>query len=80
MASDWYAGRLAAKQQHDIRLWRNHAAYLENFLKKKNYVEEAQRLNIPAKLDNAWTTYHHVKSPEYLASLKGAIGLQPLAA
>ena len=31
-----YAARLAAKQRHDIQLWRKHATYLENFLKKKN--------------------------------------------
>jgi hypothetical protein len=33
--SDWYAARLAAKQEHDIQLWRNHATYLQNFLKKE---------------------------------------------
>jgi hypothetical protein len=80
MASDWYAARLAAKQEHDIRLWRDHANYLQNFLKKKNYVEEARRLGIPARLEAAWETYHKVKSPEYLAQLKGTIGLQPLSA
>ena len=51
LASDWYAARLAAKQRHDIQLWRNHATYLENFLKKKNYAEEAQRLGIREKLE-----------------------------
>ena len=79
MASGWYAARLAAKQRHDIQLWRNHAAYLENFLKKKNYADEAQRLGIRKKLDAAWETYHRVKSTEYLTSLNGTIGLQPLA-
>lgn len=78
LSSDWYAARLAAKQEHDIRLWRNHAAYLQNFLKKKNYAEEASRLGVQGRLDSAWDTYHKVKSPEYLASLKGTIGLQPL--
>jgi len=80
LASDWYAARLAAKQEHDIQLWRDHAAYLQNFLKKKNYAEEAGRLGITARLESAWETYHKVKSPEYLVELKGTIGLQPLAA
>jgi antirestriction protein ArdC len=80
MAGEWYAARLAAKQQHDIRLWRSHAAYLENFLKKKNYGDEARRLGIAARLEGAWETYHKVKSPDYLAGLKGTIGLQPLPA
>ncbi len=78
VASDWYAARLTAKQKHDIHLWRNHAGYLENFLKKKNYTEEAQRLDIARKLETAWDTYHRVKSQDYLASLNGTIGLQPL--
>jgi hypothetical protein len=54
--------RLEAKQRHDIKLWRHHATYLENFLKKKNYAEEAQRLGIPAKLESAWAMYHKVKT------------------
>jgi len=78
VASDWYARRLEAKRSHDIKLWRCHATYLENFLKKKNYADEAERLGIPAKLELAWKTYHHVKTAEYIASLQGTIGLQPL--
>ena len=76
----WPLARLAAKQEHDIRLWRDHANYLQNFLKKKNYAEEAKRLGIPARLEAAWDTYHKAKSPGYLAELKGTIGLQPLSA
>jgi phosphoenolpyruvate carboxykinase (diphosphate) len=78
LASDWYAARLAAKQQQDIRLWHSHATYLQNFLKKKNYAEEAQRLDIEGRLERAWDTYHSVKTPEYLTKLKGTIGLHPL--
>jgi hypothetical protein len=78
LASDWYAARLAAKQQHDLRLWHGHATYLQNFLLKKNYEEEAGRLGLAAKLESAWETYHKVKSPDYLAGLRGTIGLQPL--
>ncbi|HEV7926104.1 MAG TPA: hypothetical protein VGR14_12150 [Verrucomicrobiae bacterium] len=78
VASAWYARRLEAKQKHDIKLWHRHATYLENFLKKKNYAEEAERLGIAAKLESAWATYHKVKTGEYLASLQGTIGLQPL--
>jgi hypothetical protein len=76
--SAWYARRLEAKQRHDIKLWRHHATYLENFLKKKNYAEEAERLGIPAKLESAWKMYHKARTGEYLAGLQGTIGLQPL--
>ena len=78
IGSDWYAARLAAKQRHDERLWHKHAVYLENFLKKKNYGEEAKRLGVAARLETAWETYHKVKSPDDLAGLRGTIGLQPL--
>jgi hypothetical protein len=80
VASDWYAARLAAKQEHDVHLWRRHGNYLQKFLEKKNYAEEAKRLGIAKRLEAAWDTYHKVKSPEYLAELKGTIGLQPLSA
>jgi hypothetical protein len=78
LASDWYAKRLSAKQQLDMRLWHNHATYLQNFLKKKNYAEEAQRLDIEGRLESAWDTYHAVKAPEYLNRLRGTIGLHPV--
>lgn len=78
LASDWYAQRLAAKQQQDMRLWHSHATYLQNFLKKKNYADEALRLNIEGRLEAAWDTYHAAKAPAYLAKLKGTIGRQPL--
>jgi hypothetical protein len=78
MASDWYAGRLGAKQRQEGRLWRDHIAYLERFLKKKNYADEAARLGIPAKLEAARETLKRVNADAYLESLKGTIGLQPL--
>ncbi|HEX4646710.1 MAG TPA: hypothetical protein VH598_13985, partial [Verrucomicrobiae bacterium] len=79
MASDWYAERLTAKQNHDVRLWHRHATYLQNFLKKPNYAEEAGRLRIQDRLDAAWDAYHAVKSTDHLTKLKGTIGLQPLS-
>jgi hypothetical protein len=78
MSSDWYARRLSAKQRQETQLWRLHLSYLENFLKKKNYAEEAARLGVAAKLEKARKTLDAVKSPAYLESLKGTIGLQPL--
>jgi hypothetical protein len=80
LASDWYAERLAAKQHHDIQLWRQHIFYLEKFLKKESYSQEAQRLGIKGKLELARKTYHEVKLPEYRVWLNGTLGLQPLSA
>jgi hypothetical protein len=76
--SDWYVRRLSAKQRQETQLWRRHIGYLENFLKKKNYAEEAGRLRVAARLEKARATLDTVQSPAYLESLKGTIGLQPL--
>ncbi len=80
LASDWYARRLEAKQKHDIQLWRKHTAYLESFLKRKNYADESERLNIPERMKLACAEFQLVSSPDYLAKLQGTIGLQPLGA
>jgi hypothetical protein len=80
LSSEWYAARLAAKQESEVKLWRNHANYLQKFLEKKNYAEEAERLGIAARLENAWDNYHKAKSGTYLEELKGTLGSQPLAA
>jgi phosphoenolpyruvate carboxykinase (diphosphate) len=79
LKSDWYKERLAAQQQHDVQLWHRHSTYLQNFLQKENYAEEAARLHIKERLETAWQSYHAMKSPDYLAGLQGTIGLQPLA-
>ena len=78
LASDWYAARLAAKQQVDIRLWKRHIKYLERFGKKPSYSEEASRLGIPARLERARAALKQAESAEYLASLQGTLGVQPL--
>jgi hypothetical protein len=75
--SEWYAKRLAAKQANDIKLWHRHATYMQAFLTKKNYTEEAERLGIQTKVEKVWDIYHHCKSPEYLKSLFGTLGVQP---
>ena len=79
LASQWYADRLKAKQGLDQKLWHRHATYLELFLKKENYADEAQRLGIAKLKDEAWEKYHDTKSPEYLAKLRGTIGVHPIA-
>jgi hypothetical protein len=41
LASDWYAARLAAKQQVDRALWRRHVEYLNLFLRKTSHADVA---------------------------------------
>ena len=51
---------------------------LAAFLGKTNYAEEAVRLGIGARLDKARKLLDTVKLPEYLSTLRGTIGTQPI--
>jgi len=78
LSSGWYAERLAAKQEIDSRMWSRHTAALRAFLAKTNYAGEAERLGIRNRLEAAEETFDKVRSPEYLESLRGTLGVQPL--
>jgi hypothetical protein len=80
LAGDWYAARLAAKQGIDRALWRRHVAYLERFLKRPGYADEAARLGIAGRLQRAKNTLAAVDSAKHLESLSGTIGAEPIEA
>ncbi|HTI70500.1 MAG TPA: hypothetical protein VMF06_11075 [Candidatus Limnocylindria bacterium] len=73
----WYQERLMARQTIDVRLWQRHAAYLERFLARPSYQEEARRLDVAGRLNLARTMLERVKAPAYLAELVGTIGGEP---
>jgi len=77
LGSEWYKHRLNTKQEKDIRLWRRHVDYLSKFLNKPGHVDEAKRLGIEQRLDQALAMLKHVKSPEYLVQLNGTLGAEP---
>ncbi len=79
LSSHWYQERLAVKQQRDIDLWTKNIAYLEKFLKKKNFAEAAQRLDVSSRLDRARESLKRVESPTYIDELKGSFGADQLA-
>jgi phosphoenolpyruvate carboxykinase (diphosphate) len=56
LSSEWYKTRQQTLRDNDARLWQRHVAYLENFLAKPSYAEEARRLNLPARLEKARET------------------------
>ncbi len=78
LASDWYAARIAAKQQLDVKLWDRHVRCLESFVAKANYADEAARLGIQQRLALARATLAKVKTPAHLESLRGTLGAQPI--
>ncbi len=78
LASDWYRQRLETKQANDAELWRRHIENLVHFLNQTGYEEEAERLDIPGKLKYARQKLETILQPEYLESLVGTIGADPL--
>ena len=78
LASDWYEARLQSKQRRDIALWTRHASYLEGFLQRASHRDVAKRMNITSRLQQARQSLERVKSPQYLKSLVGTIGADPL--
>ena len=63
LGSDWYAERLAVKQQRDVALWRRHVAALT----------AAGAGGVEA----AGAELARVNSPEYLNELRGTLGADP---
>ena len=78
LASDWYLERLEAKQRIDRRLGRRNVEYLERFLKKHSHADEATRLNIPERLVRAREFLKKVEGADYLETLRGTIGAEPI--
>jgi hypothetical protein len=78
LASPWYAARLAAKQKIDRALWKRHVEQLNNFLRRPNYADVAEKLHIPHRLTRARKTLETVESPDYLQKLAGTIGAEPV--
>jgi hypothetical protein len=78
MESDWYQERLRIKQERDCALWQRHIQNLSAFLKKPNYGDEAERLDIEGRLAEAKAELYRLEHPSYLESLKGTLGADPL--
>jgi hypothetical protein len=78
LASDWYRERLEVKQVRDVALWRRHVRSLAEFLARAGHREEAERLGIAGRLAYARAELERVSGAEYLQSLVGTIGADPV--
>ena len=76
--SDWYKERLLRKQQIDIDFFKNQITYLESFMANKSNSEWNEELDLSRRLSKAKADLTHVKTEEYLNSLVGTIGADPL--
>jgi len=80
LESDWYKNRLEAKQQRDIKLWKKHCDYLQQFLTKDSHEDIVKSMNIAGRLRESQQMLEKVSKPEYLKSLQGTIGADTLKA
>ena len=78
LSSDWYKERLMVKQQRETALWQRHVLHLERFLGRGTHRLEAKRLQLEKRLDSARHHLKRVQSLDYLRSLEGTIGADPL--
>lgn len=78
LKSEWYEGRLRAKQDYDISLWERHLAYLSDFLKKENHSDLAERMGISERRKKAVRHLEKVSNPDYLEGLRGTVGREDI--
>ncbi len=78
LESDWYRERLSIKQRRDVALWERHVRSLGEFLARAGHRDEAARLGIAGRLEHARAELERVRAPEYLRSLIGTLGADPV--
>lgn len=76
--SDWYQERLEIRQQRAIKLWKGHIEYLQAFLNRPGYADEAKKMGIRERLDTAVEKLASVQGAVYLKRLVGTLGADPL--
>jgi hypothetical protein len=76
--SDWYKERLKLKQQKDIAFYQKQIAYIESFIANENNADLVSELNLQDKLAFVKNKFTEANSKEYLESLVGTIGADPL--
>jgi len=76
--SDWYKERLKLKQQKDIRFYANQISYLEKFISNPLNNLSVIEMDLNTRLQNVVKLLAVASSPEYIDSLVGTIGADPL--
>ena len=76
--SNWYKQRLLIKQKKETALIERQIPYLEAFLTRPGYEDEVKRLNIAGRLETARKRLAFVKTDEYVQSLVGTLGADPI--
>ena len=76
--SDWYLERLKLKQQKDINFYKSQINYLESFIANSDNKILVEEMDIKGRLVTVKESYETVKASQYVESLVGTIGADPL--
>jgi hypothetical protein len=76
--SDWYKERLQLKQQKDINFYTNQISYLERFISNEENHLLVAEMDLDSRLQNVRAMLATASSPDYIDSLVGTIGADPL--
>lgn len=78
LSSGWYQKRLKTQQMRDAALWKRHIQALGDFLEDAQHTDIAEEMDISSKLEHAKSMLQKINSADYLQSLTGTIGADPL--
>lgn len=76
--SKWYQDRLLKKQSVEVELWKRNIKYLEQYQARPGYDKVVARMGIQKRLDEAKRELERVSKSEYVGSLVGTLGADPI--
>lgn len=78
LSSGWYQKRLETQQTRDAVLWKRHILALDDFLGDVLHTDIAEEMKISSRLEHARLMLKKINAANYLQSIKGIIGADPL--
>ncbi len=78
LESDWYQERLKTQQQREINLWQSMLDSVNNYLETQNGLDETFVETLQERRQIAEKNLEQVSKADYLDTLFGTIGAQPL--
>jgi hypothetical protein len=76
--SAWYGERLKIKQQRDLALWQRHLDYLDGILASNRHSAGIADMHLLERRQQALQKLEKVSSADYLHTLLGTLGADPL--
>ncbi len=77
LASDWYRARVEAKRSLDVKLWRRHQAYLQEFMAVSKRTRLTDRIDLESRLAHIESRLEFFESEDYRQRIEGTIGADP---